>query len=100
MLFRVHPRHRVVGSRYVGELVVALAGMAFQAVPIGVGGWLVGGLVFGFAGDPLDEFGHDGKAGAEDYGCEFAHAVDLVSMIGKRVESTVDRETLTSIDQL
>ncbi len=80
--------------------MVALAGMAFQAVSVGVGGWVVGGLVFGFAGDPLDEFGHDGKAGAEDYGGEFAHAVDLVSMIGKRVALTIDREALTSIDRL
>ena len=52
-------------------------------VVVGVGGGgkgggmvVVGGrFLLGSAGDELEEFGHDGEAGAEDDGCEFAYAV-------------------------
>lgn len=67
MVFRVQPGRRVaVGRHRVGELVRAFAAVAFEAVAVGgVRRWVVGGLFgFGLAGDPLDEFGHDGEAGA------------------------------------
>lgn len=74
MVFIVQPRRCVGGSHRVGPLVAAFAVLAF-AVAVGVGGLVVGGCVFRLAGDPLEEFGHDGGAGAEDDGCEFAHAL-------------------------
>lgn len=60
--------------------------MTFEAVAVGISGLVVGRLFgFGLAGDPLDEFWHDREAGAQDYGCELAHAVDIVSMVLKRI---------------
>ena len=100
MLFRVQPRHRVVGRSRYGKLVAAFAVVTSVTISVRVGGWVVGGLSFGFARDPLDEFGHDRKAGTEDYGCEFAHAVHIVSMVGMRIWLGGDREILTSIGRL
>ena len=99
MVFRVQPRRCVGGSHRVGCLVAAFAGLAF-AVSVGVGGLVVGGFVFGFAGDPLQEFGHDGGAGAEDDGCEFAHALGLVSIRAREGPGSVAGEILTSISRL
>lgn len=81
-------------------MIVTFAVVTFEAVIVAVSGWVVGRLVFGFAGDPLDEFGHDGKAGAEDYGCEFAHAVHIVSIVRERIGLGRGTETLTSIARL
>ena len=79
MVFRVQPRCCVGGNHRVGCLVAAFAGLAF-AVAVDVGGLVVGGFCFRLAGDPLEKFGHDGGAGAEDDGCEFAHAGGIVSI--------------------
>ena len=59
--------------------------MAFEAIAVGVGGLVVGGLVFVFARDPLEELGHNGEAGAENYGCEFTHAISIVSIMMERI---------------
>lgn len=65
-----------------GELDATFAVMTVEAaaVVVGVGGLVVGGLVLGIACDSLEDSLHDGEAGAEDYGCEFARAVGIVSM--------------------
>ncbi len=60
-----------VGS-FEAVAVVVVGGGGGGVVGVGFGfGFGPGG---GFAGDPLEEFGHDGGAGAEDDGGEFADA--------------------------
>lgn len=65
----------------------AVAVSAFEAVAVGEGGAVIGGFVLSVAGDPLEEFWHDGGAGAEDDGCELAHATGIVSMVDWQARS-------------
>lgn len=100
VFFRVQPGGCLLRGQWVRELVAALAVVAFEAVAVGITGWMVGGLVFGSSGDPMDEFGYDGEAGAEDYRGELTHASHIVSMAGKPIASSRDKGALTSIGRL